>query len=102
MGLFEAIDMSGVAIAMQVMELLSSYNLLNKLKAYVKDEGVNLSTLAWALIPMVSWGLLALVVLWHGSCFDHAYSKACQYAYNDINVCVGFWEFSLKAIQFAL
>jgi len=45
-GLFEAIDMFGVVMVAQMKELLSSYNLLNKLIAYVKDEGGNLSTLA--------------------------------------------------------
>jgi hypothetical protein len=63
-GLFEAIDMSRVIMAAQVKELLSSYNLLDKLIAYVKDEGGNLSTLAWALTSMVNCDPLALVVPW--------------------------------------
>ncbi len=42
------------------------------------------------------------VVPQQGSCFGHAFSKTCQYGYNDTNVCVGFWEVSLKATQFAL
>jgi hypothetical protein len=46
MGLFEAIDITGVAMAAQVKDLLSSYSLCDKLIAYVKDEGDNLSTLA--------------------------------------------------------
>jgi hypothetical protein len=40
MGLFEAIDTTKV-----VMDFMSSYNLLDKLIPYVKDEGGNLSTL---------------------------------------------------------
>jgi hypothetical protein len=40
MGLFEAIDTTKV-----VMDLMSSYNFLDKLIFYVKDEGGNLSTL---------------------------------------------------------
>jgi hypothetical protein len=102
MGLFKTTNMFGVAMAAQVKELLSSYNLLYKLITYVKDEGGNLSTLARALTFMVSCHLLALVVLWQGSCCGHAFSKTCQYAYNDINVCVGFREVSLKATQAAL
>jgi hypothetical protein len=101
-GLFETIDMLRVAMAMQVKEFLSLYNLLDKLIGCVKDEGGNLSTLAWALISVVSCGLLAFVVLWHGSCFDHVYTKTCQYACNDTNVYVGFREVSLKAIQSTL
>ncbi len=45
MGLFETTNMFGVVIAVQVKDLLSPYNLLDKLTAYVKEEGGNLSTL---------------------------------------------------------
>jgi hypothetical protein len=102
MGLFETTNMFQITMAMQVKELLSSHNLLYKLIAYVKDEGCNLSTLAQALTSMVSCGPLALVALWQGSCFGHAFNKTCQYVYNDINVCVGFREVSLKATQSTL
>jgi hypothetical protein len=74
-GLFEATEMSRVEMAMQVKELLSSYNQLYKLIAYVKDEGGNLSILARALTSMVSCGPLALVVPWQGSCFGHFLTK---------------------------
>jgi len=46
LGLFEAINTIKVAMVTQVKDLLSSYDLLNKLVAYVKYEGDNLSTLA--------------------------------------------------------
>jgi hypothetical protein len=39
MGLFEVLDTSKVAMVAQMKELLSSYNLLDKLIAYVKDKG---------------------------------------------------------------
>jgi hypothetical protein len=42
--------MFGVAMATQVKELLSSYNLLEKLITYVKDEDDNLSTLFGLLL----------------------------------------------------
>ncbi len=45
MGLFETTNMFGVVIAVQVKDLLSSYNLLDKLIAYVKEKGGSLSTL---------------------------------------------------------
>jgi hypothetical protein len=89
MGLFEAIDTSRVTMVAQVKELLSSYNLLDKLIAYVKDEGGNISNLAWGPTSMVNCGPLALLVPWQGSCFGHDFNKACQYVYNDINACVG-------------
>jgi hypothetical protein len=40
--------------------------------------------------------------LFLGSCFGHARSKACQYAFNDSKVCVGFLEVSLKNVQTSL
>jgi hypothetical protein len=54
MGLFEVINTFEVAMAAQVKKLLSSYNLLNKLIAYVKDKGGNMSTHAKALSYVVS------------------------------------------------
>jgi hypothetical protein len=64
MGLFETTNMSRVVMATQVKDLLSLYNLLDKLITYVKDAGGNLSTLAQALTLVVSYGLLGLVVPW--------------------------------------
>jgi hypothetical protein len=37
MGLFEAIDMVGIEMVTQVKDLLSFYNLLEKIIIYVKD-----------------------------------------------------------------
>jgi hypothetical protein len=89
-------------MAAQVRDLLDFYNLLEKWVAYVKDEGGNLSTLARAFTFVVSCTPLALSVPWQGSCFGHVFNKACQYACNDTNVCVGFCEVSLKGTQFTL
>jgi hypothetical protein len=47
-------------MAMQVRDLLAFFNLLEKLVAYVKDEGGNLSTLARALTFR-----LLVILLWH-------------------------------------
>jgi len=46
MGLLGTTNMARIAMVMQVKDLLSFYNLLDKIIAYVKDEGGNLSTLA--------------------------------------------------------
>jgi hypothetical protein len=77
MGLFEATDVSKVAIVTHVKNLLSSYNLLDKLVAYVEDKGGNLSTLARVFTSVVNYGLLGLAILWHGLCFGHVFSKTC-------------------------
>jgi hypothetical protein len=45
-GLFEVINTIGVAMVAQVKDFFSSYSLLDKLIAYVEDEGNNLCTLA--------------------------------------------------------
>jgi hypothetical protein len=51
---------------------------------------------------MVNCAPLKLVAPWQGSCFGHAFSKACQYACNDATICLGFWEVNLKATQSTL
>jgi hypothetical protein len=66
--LFEATNTSKVPMATQVKELLSSYNLLDKLIAYVNNERGNMSTLARALSFVVSCVPLKLVAPWQGSC----------------------------------
>lgn len=43
--LFEALDMSRVALAKIVKWLLQTFHLTDKVVAYVKDEGANLATL---------------------------------------------------------
>ncbi len=78
MGLFKVIDTSKVAIGTHVKNLLSSYNLLDKLVAYVEDEGDNLSTVVQVFTSFVNSScFLGLVILWHGSCFAHVFSKTC-------------------------
>jgi hypothetical protein len=46
------------------MDLMSSYNFLDKLIPYVKYEGGNLSSLEWTLTLMVRCVLLTLVIPW--------------------------------------
>jgi hypothetical protein len=64
MGLFETTDMVRIAMVTQIKDLFSFYNLLDKIIAYVKDEGGNLSTLARALNYVVDYALVTLVALW--------------------------------------
>lgn len=89
-------------MALQVKDLLSLYNLLNKLITYVKYKGGNLSTLTQVLILVVSCGLLGLTIPWQGLYFGHVFNKACQYACNDTKNFIGFREVNLKAIQSTL
>jgi hypothetical protein len=96
-GLFEAIDTSKVAIVSHVKNLLSSYNLLDKLVAYVEDESNNLSTFAQVFTSVVNYGLLGLAVLWHGSCFGHFLANYASMIVT--KVYVGFKEVNLRAIQ---
>jgi hypothetical protein len=70
---------------------------LDKIIAYVKNEGGNLCTLARAMSFVVSYVPLALVAPLQGSCFGHAFNKTCQYPTNDAIICFGFREVSLKA-----
>jgi hypothetical protein len=57
---------------MQVKDLLSFYTLLDKIIAYVKDEGGNLSTLTQALNFVVNCAHVAPITPWQVSCFGHA------------------------------
>jgi hypothetical protein len=63
MGLFETIDTTKVAMVVQIKDLFSSYNLLDKLITYLKDQGCNLSSLARVFSSMVKCAPLALIVL---------------------------------------
>ncbi len=64
MGISEAINTFGIVMATQVKELLSFYNLLEKLITYVKDEGDNLSTFARTLSFVVNCVPLKLATAW--------------------------------------
>jgi hypothetical protein len=53
-GIFEVHETLKAAMAIQFKDLLVRYNLLDKIIAYVKDEGVNLNTFTMTLINIVS------------------------------------------------
>jgi hypothetical protein len=61
MGFFEATNMVGVTILALLKNLLSPYNFLDKLIAYVKYEGGNEFMLAQAFNSMVNCIPLGLV-----------------------------------------
>ncbi len=59
-GLFEALNMFGHALAKNITELLSKYDLRKKIIVYVKDEGFNLNTMTITLKSIVSCDVLGL------------------------------------------
>jgi hypothetical protein len=50
-------------MATQVKDLLSLYNLLDKVMAYIKDEGGNLTTFIRKLSSIITCAQLALPIL---------------------------------------
>jgi hypothetical protein len=79
--------------------LLDSFGLLDKVIAYVKDEGSNLNSLIFSLTSIVSCSIFQLACPFVGSCFGHAMSKVVQYAIDDTKVCAGLSEVSLKKLN---
>jgi hypothetical protein len=53
---------------------------------YVKDKGSNLNTMIDVLTIFLSCDILGLEENYQGTCFGHAFSKACQYATMDEKV----------------
>jgi hypothetical protein len=76
-------------MVVKLRDLFAWYELLDKVIAYVKDEGANLNTLIIRLTSIISCVPLQLsqphVAIYYG----HAMSKCCQYATNDLKVCGG-------------
>ena len=101
-GLFEAQDTSGSALAEIVKPLLDEFKLTDKIVACVKDEGANLATLERAMQLTVSCDILGLAKPFSSACFGHIMSKVCQYATNDEQMCKGMKEVSLKNAQKSL
>jgi hypothetical protein len=77
-GLFEAIDINGIAMVFKLQKLLDRFVLIEKTIAYVKNERSNLQTCASALNFVVScnslgcWSHLMVHIL--GMCFQRCVS----------------------------
>jgi len=95
-GLLETINTFGIAMASKVNEMLSTYGLNVKIFPYVKDEGNNLSTMTFALIPFISCQILGLRTPFIGSCWGHAMFKCCKYAIYDTKIYVGLTSSSIQ------
>jgi hypothetical protein len=100
--IFKVQNTTNVAMANQVKVLLHFFGLFDRVIAYVKYKGFNLNTLTNTLTSVVYYFPLQLACPFVGSCFGHAMFKATQYATNNIKVCVGFFEVSLKGVQTSL
>ncbi len=76
-GLFEVIKTSGITMVLKLQELLDRFTFMEKIVAYVKDEGSNLQTCASVFNSIVSCGNLGSLEPFDGSCFGHELSKVC-------------------------
>jgi hypothetical protein len=77
-GIFEVHNTTCAPWKNHVKVLLDFFGLLDKIIAYVKDEGSNLSTLTLALTHVVTCSPLQSTSSFVGSCFGHAMSKVCN------------------------
>ncbi len=69
-----------------MIELLDTYGLRKNILAYVKDEGSNFNNMAITLKSVVNCEALGIEESYQGTCFEHAFSKACQYVIVDEKV----------------
>jgi hypothetical protein len=85
-GLFESIHIIGQTLVKNFIELLDNYALRKKNIVYVKDEGSNLNS---EYDPKINCKLryVGFGRKFEGTCFGHSFSKACQYATIEENVC---------------
>ncbi len=93
-GLFEAIEITGQALVMNIIELLDQYGLRKKIIARVKDERSNLNVMTTTLKSIVKCEILGLDESFHGTCFGHVLSKTFQYATTNEKVCKNLWFIS--------
>jgi hypothetical protein len=80
-GLFEA-----TKTTRNLTKLLDKYGLKKKIIAYVKDEGSSFNATI-ALKVIINYEPLGLEENFLGTCFGHAFSKACQYGIIEEKVC---------------
>ncbi len=78
-GLFEITKTIGQALAKSLVKLLDKYGLRKNIISYVKNEGSILNAMTNVLKSIVNCEPLGLEESFQGTCFGHAFSKACQY-----------------------
>jgi hypothetical protein len=76
-GIVEVHEILRASMVIQLKDLLTQYNLLEKVMPYVKDEGANLNTLIVALISIVSCVPFFLPQPYDINYYGHAMSRCC-------------------------
>jgi hypothetical protein len=100
-GLFETTKTIGQALAKSLIQLLDKYGLTKKNITYVKDEGFDLNAMI-AMLNLkfvVNCEYLGIEKSFHGTCFGHAFSKACQYGIAEEKICRNLKYVSIKFAQ---
>jgi hypothetical protein len=75
--LFEVTKTINQALVRSSTELLDKYGLRKNIITYVKDEGSNINVMTTALKVVVNCESFGLEESFQGTCFGHAFSKAC-------------------------
>jgi hypothetical protein len=70
-------------MAKKLLKLLDQYDLRKKIVAYCKDESANLNAMTTILKFVVNCEVVGMEESFQGTCFGHAFSKACQYGINN-------------------
>jgi len=99
LGLFYAINIHGQTLTINLIELLDSNELKREIVTYVKDEGFYLNTMITSLKSIINCDVLGLKESLQGTCFNHAFSKVCQYATTHEKNYKGLRYLSIKAAQ---
>ncbi len=87
-------------LARNLIELLDKYDLSKKIITCVKDEGSNLNNMITTLKSIISDEVMILGESIQGTCFEHAFSKACQYVVmNHEKNCKCLKYVSIKVMQ---
>jgi hypothetical protein len=74
-GLFETIETTRQALAINLNNLLDFFGLRKKIITFIKDERVNLNAMTSALKSIVSCDILGLKESFNGSCFRHFFPR---------------------------
>jgi len=96
--LFEKTKITGQALE-SLTKLLDKYGLRRKIILYVKDEGYNLNAMTSVLKSIVNCEFLGIGKSFQGTCFGHAFSKACQYGTIEEKVYKKLKYVSIKSTQ---
>jgi hypothetical protein len=89
-------------LARQLKAMFEKFGFVFKIVCYIKNEGTNLGNMTSTLKFVISCEALNLHVLFSGSCFRHAMSKATQYATNDDKISKDLNLISVKFAQTSL